>query len=74
MIFGLAGAYAIYGGFRSVANTDIVRVTVPASAVVDHSSSAEMEAFLRTVPWWRSFGLWSTLLIACVIGLYIRFF
>jgi len=28
LIFGLAGAYAIYGGFKSVAYTDIIQVTV----------------------------------------------
>ncbi|MBP7142855.1 MAG: sodium/solute symporter [Opitutaceae bacterium] len=48
--------------------------TVPASAHVDRSHSPEMQAILRSVPWWRSFGLWAGILVACVIGLYLRFF
>lgn len=47
---------------------------VPASAIVDRLPSREMQDFLRGVPWWRSFGLWSGLLIACVVLLYIRFY
>jgi len=47
---------------------------LPASARVDRSYPPEVAAFLRTIPWWRSFRLWATVLAFCVVALYIRFF
>jgi uncharacterized membrane protein len=29
---------------------------------------------MKTIPWWRSFGFWATVLVLCVAALYIRFF
>jgi len=54
--------------FRSPLNA------IPPQAVVDRSFSPEVIAYMKTVPWWRSFGFWSTVLVLCVIALYIRFF
>ena len=47
---------------------------LPATARVDRSFTPEVAAFLRTIPWWRSFRLWATILAVCVVALYIRFF
>lgn len=47
---------------------------VPAQAIVDRSFTPEVADFLRSIPWWRSFGLWATVLVLCVLALYIRFF
>jgi solute:Na+ symporter, SSS family len=47
---------------------------VLAQAVVDRSFTPEVADFLRSIPWWRSFGLWATVLVLCVLALYIRFF
>jgi uncharacterized membrane protein len=29
---------------------------------------------MKTIPWWRSFGFWGTVLVLCVVALYIRFY
>jgi uncharacterized membrane protein len=29
---------------------------------------------MKGIPWWKSFGFWSTILVLCVVALYIRFF
>ena len=47
---------------------------VPAQAIVDRSFTPEVAEFVRSIPWWRSFGLWATVLVLCVLALYIRFF
>ena len=62
-----AFAWAILWMFRT-------RDSVPMDAVVDRSFTPETQAFLRTIPWWRSFRLWAGVLTACVVALYVRFF
>ena len=47
---------------------------VPQKAIVDRSFPPEVAAFMKEIPWWRSFALWSTILLAILIALYIRFF
>jgi SSS family solute:Na+ symporter len=47
---------------------------IPAQAHVDRSFTPEVAEFVRTIPWWRSFRLWATVLVICVVALYIRFF
>ncbi|MGA2659222.1 MAG: sodium/solute symporter [Verrucomicrobiota bacterium] len=47
---------------------------VPAQAIVDRSFTPEVAEFVRSIPWWRSFRLWATVLVLCVLALYIRFF
>jgi solute:Na+ symporter, SSS family len=47
---------------------------VPPKAIVDRSFTPEAEAFMRSIPWWRSFGLWATVLVVAVVALYVRFF
>jgi solute:Na+ symporter, SSS family len=47
---------------------------IPQKAIIDRSYPPEVVAYMRTVPWWRSFGFWATVLVLCVVGLYIRFF
>ena len=47
---------------------------IPPQAVVDRSFPPDVVAYMKTVPWWRSFGFWSTVLVLCVVALYIRFF
>jgi SSS family solute:Na+ symporter len=47
---------------------------IPAQAHVDRSFTPEVAEFVRTIPWWRSFRLWATVLAICVVVLYIRFF
>jgi hypothetical protein len=29
---------------------------------------------MKTIPWYRSFGFWGTLLVLSVVALYVRFF
>ncbi len=50
------------------------RGEIPAQARIDRTLPPEIAAELAAVPWWRSFGLWATLLALCVVALYIRFF
>jgi SSS family solute:Na+ symporter len=47
---------------------------IPSQAIVDRSLPPDVVAYLRTVPWWRSFGFWATVLALCVAALYVRFF
>ena len=46
---------------------------VPESATVDRSFPPDAVRLMETIPWWRSFGLWATVLVLCVVGLYVRF-
>ena len=48
--------------------------SIPRQAVIDRSFSAEDQALMRSIPWWRSFGLWSGLLVAVLVILYTVFF
>lgn len=50
------------------------RGAIPPQAVIDRTLPPEVAAELAAVPWWRSFGFWSTVLVLCVIALYVRFF
>jgi SSS family solute:Na+ symporter len=50
------------------------RGEVPPEAVVDRSMPADVAAQLAAVPWYKSFGFWSTILVLSVIALYVRFF
>jgi hypothetical protein len=43
-------------------------------AVIDRSFSAEDQALMRSIPWWRSFGLWSAILVTVLVILYTVFF
>lgn len=61
-------AMAIIWAFRNRGDN------IPEQAVVDRSFSPEVRAYMGTIPWWRSFGLWSGILVGCVVALYIRFF
>jgi solute:Na+ symporter, SSS family len=47
---------------------------VPETAIVDRSFPARDVAFMRTVPWHSSFGLWSTVLAGILVVLYVVFF
>jgi SSS family solute:Na+ symporter len=47
---------------------------IPAQAIIDRSFPPEVEAYMKTIPWWRSFGFWGSILVLCVVALYIRFF
>jgi SSS family solute:Na+ symporter len=48
--------------------------SIPRQAVIDRSFSAEDQALMRSIPWWRSFGLWSAILVAVLVILYTVFF
>jgi solute:Na+ symporter, SSS family len=48
--------------------------SIPASARIDRTLAPEVVAQLKAIPWYFSFQFWSTLLIALVIALYVRFF
>jgi solute:Na+ symporter, SSS family len=47
---------------------------IPAQAIIDRTMPEEIAAELRNIPWYRSFGLWATVLALCVVALYVRFF
>ena len=47
---------------------------IPAQAIIDRSFPPDVAAFMKTVPWYRSFGFWATILVLCVVALYVRFF
>lgn len=47
---------------------------LPAEAFVNRSFTPEALAVMRTVPWHRSFGVWSAALLLVVTALYVRFF
>lgn len=61
-------AFAIIWLFRTRGSA------IPAQAIVDRSFSPEVQAYMKTIPWWRSFALWASILVGCVLALYIRFF
>lgn len=61
-------AWVIIWAFRNRSDT------IPEQAIVDRSFSPEVLAYMKTIPWWRSFGFWAGILVACVVALYIRFF
>ncbi len=48
--------------------------TIPPEAIVDRTFPPDVAAYMKTIPWWRSFGFWATILVLCVIALYVRFF
>jgi SSS family solute:Na+ symporter len=50
------------------------RGEVPASAIIDRTLPPDIAAELAAIPWYKSFGFWSTILVLSVIALYIRFF
>ena len=47
---------------------------IPAQAIVDRSFPPEAVAYMKMIPWWRSFPFWATVLAICVVALYVRFF
>lgn len=47
---------------------------IPAQAIIDRTFSPDVEAYMKTIPWWKSFGFWGTVLVLCVVALYVRFF
>jgi solute:Na+ symporter, SSS family len=47
---------------------------IPPEAIVDRSYPPEVAAYMKTIPWWRSFGFWGTVLVLCVVALYLRFY
>jgi solute:Na+ symporter, SSS family len=47
---------------------------VAPQAVIDRSYPPDVAAYMKTIPWWRSFGFWATVLVLCVVALYVRFF
>ena len=61
-------AFTILWAFRN--RTD----TIPEQAIVDRSFAPEVVAYMKTIPWWKSFGFWGTVLVLCVVALYVRFF
>jgi SSS family solute:Na+ symporter len=50
------------------------RGAIPDHAIIDRTLPPEISAELKAIPWYKSFGFWATLLILCVVALYIRFF
>jgi len=60
-------AFAILWFFRN-------RGAIEPRAIIDRSFSPEVLAEMRALPFYQRFGFWSTILIACVVALYIRFF
>ena len=50
------------------------RGAIPEQAIIDRTLPPEISAQLQTIPWYKSFGFWATVLILCVVALYIRFF
>ncbi len=60
-------AFAILWIFRN-------RGEIEPRAIIDRSFSPEILAEMRALPFYQRFGFWSTILIACVVALYLRFF
>jgi len=60
-------AFAILWMFRN-------RGAIEERAIIDRSFSPEVLAEMQALPFYQRFGFWSTILIACVVALYIRFF
>ena len=50
------------------------RGEIPERAIVDRSLPPDIAAELAAIPWYKSFGFWSLVLVACVVALYVRFF
>ena len=48
--------------------------TLPARSYIDRSFSEQDAAVIAAVPWYLSFPIWATLLIASVVSLYVRFY
>ncbi|MEI8042061.1 MAG: sodium/solute symporter [Verrucomicrobiota bacterium] len=47
---------------------------IPPQAIIDRTFPPDVAAYMRTIPWWKSFGFWGTLLVLSVVALYVRFF
>lgn len=60
-------AFAILWLFRN-------RGEIEPKAVIDRSFPPEVLAEMRARPFYQRFGFWGTILVACVVALYIRFF
>lgn len=50
------------------------RGEIEAKAIIDRSFSPEVLAEMQALPIWKRFSFWSTILVTCVVALYIRFF
>lgn len=50
------------------------RGAIPPEAVIDRTLPPEVAAELAAIPWYKSFGFWSLILVLSVVALYIRFF
>ena len=61
-------AFAVLWVFRNRSDE------IPAQAIIDRTFSPDVEAYMKTIPWWKSFGFWGTVLVLCVVALYVRFF
>jgi SSS family solute:Na+ symporter len=60
-------AFAILWIFRN-------RGEIEPRAIIDRSFSPEILAEMRALPFYQRFSFWSTILIACVVALYLGFF
>ena len=49
------------------------RGPIPSQAIVDRSFPPEVLVQMKAIPWWQSFGFWATLLVLCVVTLYLVF-
>lgn len=61
-------AFAVIWIFRNKSDS------IPAEARIDRTFSPEVTAYMKTIPWWRSFGFWGSVLVLCVVLLYLCFF
>ena len=57
-------AFVILWLFRNRSNV------IPPEAIMDRSFPPDVVAYMKTIPWWRSFGFWGTVLVLCVVALY----
>jgi hypothetical protein len=60
-------AFAILWLFRN-------RGEIEPKAIIDRSFPPEVLAEMRARPFYQRFGFWGTILVACVVALYVRFF
>jgi hypothetical protein len=60
-------AFAILWLFRN-------RGEIAPRAIIDRSLSPEVLAEMQALPFYQRCSCWSTILVACVVALYIRFF
>jgi len=67
-IFDFLFVWAIIWLFRTRGDA------LPPEAHVDRTLAPEVAAELHAMPWRRSFWFWSLVLVAAVVGLYVRFF